>query len=159
MKFLKFNSHQLLPDNAQAGGRGAVQEKRVCCRNWIRGYELQLSSSSCWRADPVLAVAESKVGQLQLHAIPFVNDTLAEHQQEQQELQLMHIHLHGLIPFPASSAFSSSSSSSRGCRPQQQKEKQQGWERGRRGGKHFVDLLTFCDVIKVDCHRLLHVLA
>lgn len=71
----------------------------------------------------------------------------------------MHIHLHGLIPFPASSAFSSSSSSSKGCRPQQQKEKQQGWERERRGGKHFVDLLTFCDVIKVDCHRLLHVLA
>lgn len=137
MKFLKFNSHQLLLDNAQAGGRGAVQEKRVCCRNWIRGYELQLSSSSCWRADPVLAVAESKVGQLQLHAIPFVNDTLAEHQQEQQELQLMHIHLHGLIPFPASSAFSSSSSSSKGCRPQQQKEKQQGWE-WERGGASIL---------------------
>lgn len=103
--------------------------------------------------------ARNKVGQLQ-HAIPFVNDTLAEHR---QELQLKHIHsvlLYHPQPIRAPAPSSSSSSSSKGCRPQKQQELQEPKQQQRvERGRHFVDLLTFCDVIKVDCHRLLHVLA
>lgn len=155
MNFLKFYSHQLLSTNPARRAEGAGQEKRFCCRNWIRS-KLQLSSSFCWRADLVLPVAKlvSCSTQFLLLMILLLNISRSCSSYTSTSTALSHSHRHQHSHHHHHQKDAGQNNNNNKSNRKRKRNNKDG-----KGGKHFVDLLTFCDVIKVDCHRLLHVLA